>query len=85
MFTDDTTLYASHRNTSYLNYILQYDLINLENWFAANSLSLNITKTFAMKFWHNSNMSAEELNLKLNQTSMPLVSNTKFPSVTIDN
>ena len=44
MFADDTTLYASHRNTAYLNYLLQHDLINLENWFAANSLSLNIKK-----------------------------------------
>ena len=38
-----------------------------------------------MKFWHNSNTSTEELNLKLNQTSIPLVSNTKFLSVTIGN
>ena len=53
MFADDTTLYASHRNVSYLNYILQNDLINLENWFAANSLSLNASKTFAMKFWQD--------------------------------
>ena len=71
MFTDDTTLYASYRNTTYLNHILQHDLTNLENWFAVNSLSLNTTKTFGMKSWHNSNMSAEELNLKLNQTSIP--------------
>ena len=29
MFADDTTLYASHRNISYLNYILQEDLTKL--------------------------------------------------------
>ena len=85
MFADDMTLYASHRNTTYLNHILQYDLTNLENWFAANRLSLNTTKTFGMKFWHNSNTNTEELNLKLNQTSIPLVSNTKFLGVIIDN
>ena len=34
MFADDTTLYDSHRNTTYLNHILQHDLTNLENWFA---------------------------------------------------
>ena len=29
MFADDTTLYASHRNISYLNYIIQEDLKKL--------------------------------------------------------
>ena len=85
MFADDTTLNASHRNSSYLNYILQEDLINLENWFVANSLSLNVTKTFAMKFCHNTNMSTEKLNLQLNQTTILIVPHTKFLSVTIDN
>ena len=30
MFADDITLYASHRNVSYLNYMLQTDLQNIE-------------------------------------------------------
>lgn len=85
MFADDTTLYASHRNVSYLNYILQKDLINLENWFAANSLSLNESKTFAMKFWQDSSMCEEKINLKLNLTTLPIVAHTKFLGVTIDN
>ena len=84
MFGDDTTLYASHRNVSYLNYILQKDLINLENWFAANSLSLNASKTFAMKCWQDSSMCKEKINLMLNQTTMPIVSHIKFLGVIID-
>ena len=85
MFADDTTLYVSHRNASYLNYILQKDLINLENWFAANSLSLNTSKTFAMKFWQDSDMYNEKLNLQLNLITIPIVPHTKFLGVTIDN
>ena len=50
MFADDITLYASHRNILYLNYILQTDLQNIENWLVSNKLSLNVSKTFAMKF-----------------------------------
>ena len=84
MFADNTTLYASHRNVSYLNYILQKDLINLENWFAANSLSLNASKTFAMKFWQDSSMCKEKINLMLNLTMIPIVAHTKFLGVTID-
>ena len=85
MFADNTTLYVSNRNAPYLNYILQKDLINLENWFAANSLSLNTSKTFAMKFWQDSNMCNEKLKLQLNLTMIPIVGHTKFLSVTVDN
>ena len=50
MFADDITLYASHRNTPYLKYILQTDLKIIEDWLLSNKLSLNISKTYAMKF-----------------------------------
>ena len=40
LFADDTTLYASHKNTTYLNFMLQSDLNNLDIWFKSNMLSL---------------------------------------------
>ena len=55
LFADDTTIYASHRNSTYLNYILQQDFNNLENWFKANKLTLNLTKTSTMSFWPEKN------------------------------
>ena len=48
LFADDTTLYASHKNITYLNYMLQTDLNNLDLWFKSNMLSLNISKTNTM-------------------------------------
>ena len=45
MFADDTTLYASHRNIPYLNYIIQDDLNKLYAWFNVNSFTLNKSKT----------------------------------------
>ena len=85
MFADDMTLYASHRNTTYLNHILQHDLLNLENWFAGNKLLLNVSKTYGMKFWDNPVPKTTELSLNLDGKSIPLVTNTKFLGVTIDN
>ena len=85
MFADDTTLYASHRNTTYLNHILQHDLLNLENWFAGNKLLLNVSKTYGMKFWDNPVSNITDLTLNLNENPIPLVTNTKFLGVTIDN
>ena len=85
MFADDTTLYASHRNTTYLNHILQHDLLNLENWFAGNKLLLNVSKTYGMKFWDNPISKTIEFSLNLDGKPIPLVTNTKFLGVTIDN
>ena len=51
LFADDMTMYASHRNSNYLNYIIQEDLENLISWFKINGLTLNIQKSSVMEFW----------------------------------
>ena len=84
MFANDITLYASHRNTPYLNYILQTDLKIIEDWLLSNKLSLNISKTYAMKFWTGKGEKAEKLSLQLNENTIPLVKHTKFLGVIID-
>ena len=79
LFVDDTTVYASHRNSTFLNYILQYDFNNLQQWFKANKLTLNLTKTVTMSFW------SEQMNnpIKILTTKEPLPS-TRFLGVIID-
>ena len=84
MFADDITLYASHRNTLYLNYILQTDLKIIEDWLLSNKLSLNTLKTYAMKFSIGKGENIKKLSLQLNDTIIPLVTHTKFLGVTID-
>ena len=36
LFADDTTLYNQHRNSNYLNFMLNHDLEVLDNWFKVN-------------------------------------------------
>ena len=84
MFADDITLYASHRNTHYLNYILQTDLKIIEDWLLSNKLSLNALKTYAMTFSAGKGENIKKLSLQLNDTIIPLVTHTKFLGVTID-
>ena len=84
MFADDITLYASHRNTLYMNYILQTDLTIIEDWLLSNKLSLNTLKTYAMKFSIGNGENTKKLSLQLNDTIIPLVTHTKFLGVTID-
>ena len=51
LFVDDMTLLESHKNRRFLNYVIQHDLAILINWFCANKLSLNMTKTVVIDFW----------------------------------
>ena len=45
LFADDTTLYASSDNIVNLYDLINRDLDNLTDWFRANKLSLNTSKT----------------------------------------
>ena len=45
LFTDDTTLTNSHQNVNFLEYSLVHNMGLLDNWFHANKLSLNLSKT----------------------------------------
>ena len=50
LFADDTTMYKGHRNLNYLRWCLETDLTTLVDWFKANKLTLNISKTVYMLF-----------------------------------
>ena len=44
LFADDTTIYNSHKNKCYLQYLIDTDLQLMQSWFNANKLSLNVEK-----------------------------------------
>ena len=50
LFADDTNLFISHDDPGCLNDTLNSELNNLSTWFAANWLSLNLSKTNFMVF-----------------------------------
>ena len=51
MFADDTNLFYSHKNISNLFKTVNNELKNIHEWFKANKLSLNISKT-KYSFFH---------------------------------
>ena len=53
LFADNTTLLESHRKKNYLNFALEHNFLHLIDWFKANKLSLNISKTVAMEYHNN--------------------------------
>ena len=62
-FADDTNLIIGHRNIHYLKHCIEIDLENIQDWFNANKLTLNLTKTtymmFQAKHWQNNRLEFE--------------------------
>ena len=91
-FADDTTLYISHQNRNYMQFCIEEDMIHLKDWFRANKLTLNIDKTVVMLFdpkrMNNNtkriNNSHSTLKISIENIAIPVVPNTKFLGLWID-
>ena len=81
LFVDDTTLINSAKNVSFLRYTLEHDMSLLIDWYKANQLSLNISKTVLIKFWPNND---KEFRIKVGQSDVINQTLTKFLGVIID-
>ena len=66
LFADDTTIYISSNNISNLYRDMNIELDNLTDWFRANKLSLNVTKTNYMIF---TNTNTEQRHMELTMTN----------------
>ena len=80
-FADDTTLLMGHQNNYYLKYCVEIDLLNVQDWFYANKLTLNIDKSLYLIFNRNSFC---DINLNLNGVTLPRGKVVKFLGTWID-
>ena len=74
-FADDTTIYKGHRNLRYLIWCIENDLGNLDDWFKANKLTLNVSKSVHMIFSKKKNV---DTCIKLGDIELPRVEIVKF-------
>ena len=77
------TIYIANTNISTLYEILSYELANLTDWFRANKLSLNISKTNYILF-SNIEKQSKLPELKLADQVISKVACVKFHGVHID-
>ena len=65
-----------------MQYAVNHDMILLLDWFTANKLTLNLSKTLAMEFWsaNNNNIS----KIQIGDAEIPLGHVTKFLGVYLD-
>ena len=82
-FADDTTLVYSHANKHYLRFCIIEDLLSIQDWFYANKLTLNLSKTVYLFFEHKCHTNID-LDLTLNGITIPKKRHTKFLGVWVD-
>ena len=82
LFTDGTTLYYLHSNPNYLKWALERDLYLIHDWFKANNLSLNISKSVYMDF---SPTPMTIPKIKFRDLELFSTKETKFLGINLDN
>ena len=84
LFADDTNLFISHNDPVYLINTLNRELNKLSTWFAANRLSLNLSKTNFMVFKPWQKRQSFEFQVSINEQPILRVSETMFLGVFLD-
>ena len=82
LFADDTTLISTNKSQRYLEFQMQHDMTTLMDWFKANKLSLNLTKSVMIRFWNEDSQPGE--NLDIHGLYIPEVDSTKFLGIHLD-
>ena len=84
LFADDTTILYSHTNIDTQFHFVNKELNEVSNWFKANKLSVNATKTNYMIFGTPKMTSIKTSGIVLDSTLLERVKFTKFLGVLID-
>lgn len=88
LFADDTNLMYSNKDIWTLKRIVNNQLASLANWFKANKLSLNISKTsyilFGRKKINTIPDNAETFTIQIEDQILSQVNHTKFLGVVVD-
>ena len=83
LFADDTTVYLTHVDPHILYRHVNHDLQILNDWFKANQLSVNPSKTFIL-FSRGGDRTAHDLSIYINDEKLEQVQTTKFLGLYID-
>ena len=82
-FANDTTLVFRHRNLKYLQFSIESELSTVQDWFNANRLTLNVSKSLYLLF-HGHKQFLPDFKIILNSIEIPRVRHAKFLGTWID-
>ncbi len=84
MFADDTNLFFTNSDLTALNNIINTEPAKISKWFQINKLSLNLSKTKFIVFMTKSKKLVPELKVKIDNTDIKQVKQSKFLGVIIN-
>ena len=84
LFADDTGLLNSNCNLKTIEEQVNEDLQSLYKWLCASKISLNITKTEVVLFYHNHKKVNYEMKLVLNDEDLKISKNVKYLGLLLD-
>ena len=82
LYADDTNIFLSHPDLNSLYHIMNTELTHITDWFRANKLSLNVSKTNYMLF--SSKTPSHYNDITIDNNAIAQVHTTKFLGITID-
>ena len=81
---DDTSVFMSHKDPSYLSVMLNSEMDKLSTWFKANKLSLNLKKTKFMFFKPRQKRSICNIQISIVNQNFVKLKETNFLGVIVD-
>ena len=85
LFADDTNVFYSHKSLDNLMDLVNSELAAVADWFRANRLSLNLTKTnFIIFRSHRKPIPNQNFNISIDNKPILQVKSTKFLGVYVD-
>lgn len=84
LFADDTNIFMSHPDYHTLISTFNKELQHVSDWFKANKLSLNVSKTNYILFGSKRHTSTLSATISIDSTPISPVDHTKFLGVIID-
>ena len=82
LFANATTLYLTHPNLNYLKWGIEDDLKRVMDWFRANKLTLNVSKTECVLFSHKT--LKQNFSINIGNTTITSTENAKFLGLWLD-
>ena len=84
VYADDSTITSTHTSTSAAIKYIQPYLHKVFSWAKQNNLTLNPDKTTCTLFTPDTAGYKSNLDLKINNTALPMATHTKVPGLTLD-
>ena len=84
LFADDTNIYFSSNDLSYLQETINNELLSVAEWMKSNRLAINVKKTNLILFHSIQHKPSQSLSIKINDALIDEVTSAKYLGITFD-